>query len=203
MRRIGLFLGALALAVPSAASAATVTFEDQAAFRCDSAGTGSSGGMSYSYGFAACYYSPTNPADFPSSLTSTVMASGYSDTNFALTGGGVFSLSTLDLAFGPFNHGGSRSDTTLVTGTLAGGGALTTTLTVGPQFQTYTLNWANLTSINFGELQNNSEYLAFDNINYSTAAAVPEPGTWALMILGFGAIGGAARRRRAKNLAFA
>ncbi|MBU0554778.1 MAG: PEPxxWA-CTERM sorting domain-containing protein [Alphaproteobacteria bacterium] len=30
------------------------------------------------------------------------------------------------------------------------------------------------------------------------AAAVPEPGTWALMILGFGAVGGSMRRRSAK-----
>jgi hypothetical protein len=35
----------------------------------------------------------------------------------------------------------------------------------------------------------------FDNI----AAGVPEPATWALMILGFGAIGGAMRRRKAQG----
>jgi hypothetical protein len=31
--------------------------------------------------------------------------------------------------------------------------------------------------------------------------SVPEPGTWAMMILGFGAVGAAVRRRR-KNVAF-
>ncbi|KTE18856.1 hypothetical protein ATE67_17370 [Sphingopyxis sp. H050] len=203
MRRIGLFLGALALSIPATANAATVTFEDQAAFRCDLSGSGASGGMSYSYGFAACYYSPSNPADFPTPITSTVMASGYGATSFALTGGGIFSLSTLDLAFGPFNHSGLASDTTLVTGTLSDGGTLTTTLTVGRGFQNYALNWGNLTSISFGQLQSSSEYLAFDNINYSTEGAVPEPGTWAMMIVGFGAIGAAARRRRSKKLALA
>ncbi|WEK44155.1 MAG: PEPxxWA-CTERM sorting domain-containing protein [Candidatus Sphingomonas colombiensis] len=41
----------------------------------------------------------------------------------------------------------------------------------------------------FSSEQNSFE---FDNL----ARAVPEPATWALMILGFGAIGGAMRRRR-------
>ena len=41
---------------------------------------------------------------------------------------------------------------------------------------------------------------ALDNVSIS---AVPEPATWALMILGFGAVGGAMRRRRAATLATA
>ena len=35
------------------------------------------------------------------------------------------------------------------------------------------------------------------------AGAVPEPGVWAFMVLGFGALGGALRRRRAARLALA
>lgn len=34
-------------------------------------------------------------------------------------------------------------------------------------------------------------------VNFSVVAGVPEPATWALMILGFGAVGGAMRRRQA------
>jgi len=41
----------------------------------------------------------------------------------------------------------------------------------------------------------------FDNIRVSDLAAVPEPGTWALMILGFGSAGAALRRRRNPALA--
>ncbi len=182
-------------AFASPALAATVDFEDQAAFRCDFSGS-SSGGLSYSNSFAFCYYSPSNPADFPTPITSTVMASGYSDTTFNTTSGGAFNLGSVDLAFGPFNHGGLTSDTTFVTGNLVGGGTLTTTLTVGYGFQTYNLNWSNLSSVTFSALQGGSEYLAFDNLTYSAAGAVPEPATWALMILGFGAVGGAMRRRQ-------
>lgn len=33
-------------------------------------------------------------------------------------------------------------------------------------------------------------------LNFTTAAAVPEPGTWAMMLLGFGVVGSSMRRRR-------
>ena len=41
--------------------------------------------------------------------------------------------------------------------------------------------------------QNQPAYFALDNISLS---AVPEPATWAMMIGGFGMVGGAMRRRR-------
>lgn len=39
-------------------------------------------------------------------------------------------------------------------------------------------------------------YFSIDNLTIGSAAAVPEPAAWCTMILGIGAIGGAARRRR-------
>jgi hypothetical protein len=42
------------------------------------------------------------------------------------------------------------------------------------------------------------DHWAIDNLSVvNNAGAVPEPATWALMILGFGAVGGAMRRRQA------
>lgn len=38
-------------------------------------------------------------------------------------------------------------------------------------------------------------------LDQSVAAAVPEPGTWALMLLGFGGIGASLRRRRSQTIA--
>ena len=50
--------------------------------------------------------------------------------------------------------------------------------------------------VTFGVLNSSNEYLAFDNIVYNSAAAVPEPATWLMMILGFGLVGGAMRYRQ-------
>ena len=36
----------------------------------------------------------------------------------------------------------------------------------------------------------------FDNVTVSTLSAVPEPATWAMMILGFGAVGTMVRTSR-------
>ncbi len=51
-----------------------------------------------------------------------------------------------------------------------------------------------LEDIQFVSTRNSFE---FDNVSI---AAVPEPATWAFMILGFGAIGGAMRRQRKANV---
>ncbi len=68
-------------------------------------------------------------------------------------------------------------------------------------------------SIGAGSGWNNGVFAgAIDNVNFSfaggrennfnfevAAAAVPEPGTWAMMLVGFGMIGGTARYRRRKT----
>jgi hypothetical protein len=46
--------------------------------------------------------------------------------------------------------------------------------------------------------QNNPGYLALDNVSLSTG--VPEPATWAMMLIGFGAVGVAIRRSRRGRL---
>lgn len=183
------------LAMP--ASAAVVTFESQAAFRCDFTNQ-SDGGLDFAHNFAACFYSPSSPADFPTAPLSTVMGIGFSDITVTKTGGGVFSLQSVDLAFGPFNHNSLTSDTTLVTGFLQGGGTVSSLLTIDYSFDTYVLDWSNLTSVVFGELQNSSEYLAFDNVAFDIDNnQVPEPTSLAL--LGLGLVGLASMRRKQKT----
>jgi len=48
----------------------------------------------------------------------------------------------------------------------------------------------------WGDWNNNVETARLDNVVMTAAAAVPEPATWAMMILGFGLAGTAMRRRR-------
>lgn len=55
-----------------------------------------------------------------------------------------------------------------------------------------------VTSATFSSTQNSFE---FDNLAF--AGAVPEPSTWAMLILGFGVVGGAMRRRQKATIAFA
>ena len=59
---------------------------------------------------------------------------------------------------------------------------------------TATSTQANLT---FSATENNPYGPALDNVSLSSMG-VPEPSTWALMILGFGLTGAALRRRSAK-----
>jgi hypothetical protein len=57
-----------------------------------------------------------------------------------------------------------------------------------------------LTGVTFGSSGGNS--FEFDNLAAS-AAAVPEPAAWGMMILGFGLVGGAMRRRPSVKVKFA
>ena len=69
-------------------------------------------------------------------------------------------------------------------------------------FVTQTINYTatgNSTLIRFliGATSNGNNDPMIDGVSFvATSAGVPEPATWALMILGFGAVGGAMRRRR-------
>jgi len=196
MNSTGLTLtGLVIFLAASGARAELVDFETKEPFYCEFANQ-TDNGLSFSHDFAACFYGPSpNNADFPTEPPSVVMGIGYSDIAITRVDGLTFNLFNLDLAFGPFGHGGLLTDTTAVTGFLAGGGTISTTLTVGYDFANYALNWTGLTSVVFGELQASSEYLTFDNIEYNTAQAVPEPGTLFLLGLGLAAMGFARRGR--------
>ncbi|MEO5492397.1 MAG: choice-of-anchor C family protein [Sphingomonas sp.] len=56
------------------------------------------------------------------------------------------------------------------------------------------------TTLTFASTGTTAFGAALDNVNVT---AVPEPATWALMILGFGAVGGVMRRRRQDGFAIA
>lgn len=203
---------AAGLGMAAPASASMVTFNDVSSFSCDVGAPVTHQGMTFDMSWYRCYYSPADSADFPTPLTSTTMATGYVDTFFSTEDGGDFDLLSMQLAFGPFDHEGLTSDTTILTGYLSGGGTVTTTLTVGYGFQTYNLGWHGLTGVNVSPLQANgddAQYLAFDNIHYFEPSnpnagggdGVPEPAVWAMLLLGFATSG--LMLRRAQKLAHA
>ncbi|WP_068879038.1 PEPxxWA-CTERM sorting domain-containing protein [Phenylobacterium sp. CCH12-B4] len=65
--------------------------------------------------------------------------------------------------------------------------------------ETLNLNRSGLKSVSLAA--NSREWWQIDNFTVGSAAAVPEPVTWAMMIMGFGGIGATLRRRRTMALA--
>ncbi|MEO9468872.1 PEPxxWA-CTERM sorting domain-containing protein [Parasphingorhabdus sp.] len=53
--------------------------------------------------------------------------------------------------------------------------------------------------VSFVNISSDQAFWVLDDLSFN-AAAVPEPATWAFMIFGFGAIGGAMRRQRKANV---
>ena len=111
-------------------------------------------------------------------------------------GGGVFSVSALD-ASAYWNGASGQID---VIGEISGGGTVTTTLTVGSTWASFTLgSFNNLVSLTFQDTASggflSAPGLGLDNINTSTGS-VPEPGSWALITAGLLVLGKFARLRR-------
>lgn len=60
----------------------------------------------------------------------------------------------------------------------------------------FTAGQAGSLTFNFGSLSADNVGPIVDNVFLDITTAVPEPATWAMMILGFGLVGGAMRRRK-------
>ena len=130
--------------------------------------------------------------------------------------GGAFSLQSLRLALGDFNDAPLGAfDQVTITGvrsancTLDCASPTAVTFNVGYGFQLFNLaGFNNLSSVTIGQQMIGAPghqrveegYLAIDDVRYvvgdSGGGLVPEPGTWALMLVGFGGLGAMLRRRR-------
>jgi hypothetical protein len=108
------------------------------------------------------------------------------------TDGGLFSFNGLDLTYA-YNDQNQ----------FFGGGMATFTFNDGAfvetrsfdnlaGFQTFNFDMSNLTSV---RISGDSPF-QIDNVRLTAAAAVPEPGTWAMMLIGFGGVGYSMRRKR-------
>ena len=107
--------------------------------------------------------------------------------------GSLFDVTSLDAATGDQWYSGDTS--MVLTGTRSNGSHIEATLGIGLAFRTFALvGFTNLVSLQFSKPLF-SGHLGIDNIAVGPSA-VPEPATWAMMIIGFGMIGGGARYRQ-------
>ncbi len=67
---------------------------------------------------------------------------------------------------------------------------------VAPGFYGFSRESADIASVRF-----NNEFIGVRNISVLSTGAVPEPSTWALMLLGFFGLGAAMRRQQRQNVA--
>jgi hypothetical protein len=108
------------------------------------------------------------------------------------TGGGTFSLSSLDAAN---LNGGFTNQSIVATGHVSGGGTVVAILPLTDNWSVFLLpGFASLTSVDFFGSNNFSDNVGFDNL--VSANAVPIPGALPLFATGLAGLGWLARRRR-------
>jgi hypothetical protein len=196
-------LGVLALAIPASALADVITFDELTNNnRYNSVNPLTSGGFQFvnsgSTADSLIVWGSSN--SFNADPGGATVAVNYSGTTTTVTpvGGGTFDFNSIDLA-DVYNYG--TGGDVLFTFLTSGG---TTTQTVSLDniigLQTFTFNLAGLQSFSFTPVSTDGHWLQFDNLVVNgVTQAVPEPGTWAMMLLGFGGLGFQMRRARAKS----
>lgn len=134
-------------------------------------------------------------------------------TNTATVGGGVeFQVGSSTPSFGLNFTGGGLQITNLTGSTFTLGATIVSLSNLTNAFTSANFLNSSIAGFNSSNvtLQNGFLQLNFigtnwasnssANIQLQTASAVPEPATWAMMLLGIAAVGGAMRTRRRQNV---
>lgn len=143
----------------------------------------------------AASFAPSNPSS-GQWLDLVGFNDGTITQTFATTSGATYLLTFL---YGN-NPGGSPRSANVSVGNFAGTITSNTGLNYNSFSQLFTATGSSttLTFASFGGSGNAG--IALDNV---AVTAVPEPASWAMMILGFGLVGGAMRRRQNVRVSFA
>jgi hypothetical protein len=116
-------------------------------------------------------------------------------------GGGTFDFNSVDLT-DIFNNQDGQLGGDVLFSFFDGLNTTTQTVTIDalPGFQTFSFNRTGLVSVSFKAVTTNevqTDNFVLDAGGGGTVGGVPEPATWAMMLVGFGLMGGALRHRRA------
>lgn len=201
---IGAAAAMMAMTAASQASAVTVTFE------------GLTGNTTYGQPLTVSGLTFTNSqtatvgdqfyviAGADSANGTNTLAPNYYDSTTTVTSTGLFTLTSLQLS-DAFDFGDDPFRVNFTFNTTSGVQTRTVTLDTVVGMQTATFNISGISSFSFvavGSLYDENT-VQLDNIIYTLATtptpAVPETATWAMMIGGFGMMGGVMRRRAVRT----
>lgn len=182
---------AAALLVANSASAQTVDFDSQPAPLGFNGSSFNDSGFTFTASPEGFSYVWTG--DSPNSNGTNNLILGFSPTG-AITvtkmGGGSFTLKSFDMAISWYS--GNTVDQISLNGN---------PLNISNVLTTYNVNLTG-SSVTLTGLASNSGYWTADNFVFGKSAA-PEPASWAMMIVGFGAVGAGMRMRRSATLSAA
>jgi hypothetical protein len=88
----------------------------------------------------------------------------------------------------------------------AAGGSTSQTVTLASGIlglQNFVFSQSGLSSVVFTPTTTYGPFIQFDDVGVNGTGAVPEPATWAMMLVGLGVVGSMARRRQNVSVSFA
>lgn len=199
------------IGAPMAAGAATLDFSDQSSGACAYKGsTMASQGFNFTDASGGGLFLCNGGVIQNNTTPALIAANTLSVLDLTAAGNGAFSLQSFFAGgrtqdFNPALAGDATATGIQVVGTTDSGTVSQSFNFSALQFSQFTLNsnFTGLTSVRFTALGDGSPEFLINNIsvNASASGAVPEPATWAFMLIGFSGAGVMIRRRRAVPVA--